>query len=674
MGEDRSRRDEIEQRLKATEERFRIAQVAGGIGWFEWDLVTDAWECTPHVAILFGFDPERPRPLFGDWRSAIFIDDVPKLRSAIEVASERGSPYYVEFRVTHPDGRVHWIAGKGEITKDEIAQARRVAGVYYEISERKALEAQLLGFNESLEARVADRARQLTATAGRLEETERRFHLLIDAVTDYAIFMLDTAGNVVSWNPGAERIKGYSSAEILGQHFSRFYTEDDSQKGVPRIALATAEQTGKYEAEGWRCRKDGTTFMASVVINAIRDVSGRLLGFAKITRDITQRTATEDQLRQAQKMEAVGQLTGGVAHDFNNLLTVIMGNLEHLDRILPPTQPSQRIIAAALRGASRAAMLTHRLLAFSRRQPLVPEILSVNKLVAGMSDLMRRTLGEAILIEAVLAGGLWPTLADSNQLENALINLAINARDAMPEGGKLTIETSNTHLDESYARMHGEVQPGQYVGIFVTDTGIGMAPETVAHAFEPFFTTKEIGQGTGLGLSQVYGFIKQSDGHVKIYSEVGEGTTVKLYLPRHRGAEDVTDDRQETKRLPQGRSELVLVVEDDPDVRDYTVEMVGDLGYSVLSAPDGASALRLLDSHREVSLLFTDVGLPGGMNGRQLAEQALRRQPRLKVLYTTGYARNAIVHQGRLDPGVEVIFKPFTYSDLATTIRRVLDD
>ena len=672
MSEERSSRDQIEQRLKATEERFRIAQVAGGIGWFEWDLVTDAWEWTPHVAVLFGFDPETPRPLFADWQPAIFIDDVPKLRAAVEIARERGS-YYVEFRVTHPDGSVHWIAGRGEITKDATGQSTRVAGVYYEISERKALEAQFLALNESLEARVADRARQLAATAAQLAETERRFHLLIDAVTDYAIFMLDTAGNVVSWNPGAERIKGYSSAEIIGHHFSRFYTEDDRQIGLPRTALATAERTGKYEAEGWRCRKDGTTFMANVVINAIRDASGRLLGFAKITRDITEKKAAEEQLRQAQKMEAVGQLTGGVAHDFNNLLTVIMGNLEHLDRILQPAQSTQRIIAAALRAASRAALLTHRLLAFSRRQPLMPEVLWANKLVAGISELLRRTLGESILIETVLAGGLWPTLADGNQLENALINLAINARDAMPEGGKLTIETANTHLDEAYARMHEEVQPGQYVGIFVTDTGAGMARETVAHAFEPFFTTKEIGQGTGLGLSQVYGFIKQSGGHVKIYSEVGEGTTVKLYLPRYRGAENVVDERPETYQLPRGRSELVLVVEDDPDVRDYTVEMVGDLGYSVLSAPDGASALRLLDSHRQVSLLFTDVGLPGGMNGRQLAEQALQRQPRLKVLYTTGYARNAIVNQGRLDPAVEVVFKPFTYSDLATKIRHVLE-
>src|SRR5438270_8989721 len=631
MSEERSSRDQIEQRLKATEERFRIAQVAGGIGWFEWDLMTDAWEWTPHVAVLFGFDPETPRPLFAGWQPAIFIDDVPKLRSAVEIAGERG-PYYVEFRVTHPDRSVHWIAGKGEIMKDATGQARRVAGVYHEISKRKALEAQFLALNEGLEARVADRARQLAATAAQLAETERRFHLLIDGVTDYAIFMLDTAGNVVSWNPGAERIKGYSSAEILGHHFSRFYTEDDRQKGLPRIALATAERTGKYEAEGWRCRKDGTTFMANVVINAIRHASGRLLGFAKITRDITEKKAAEEQLRQAQKMEAVGQLTGGVAHDFNNLLTVIMGNLENLDRILPPAPSTQRIIAAALRAASRAAMLTHRLLAFSRRQPLTPEVLSANKLVAGISELLRRTLGESILIETVLAGGLWPTLADGNQPENALLNLALNAREAVPEGGKLTIETANTHLDEAYARMHEQVQPGQYVGIFVTDTGAGMARETVAHAFEPFFTTKEIGQGTGLGLSQVYGFIKQSGGHVKIYSEVGEGTTVKLYLPRYRGAENVVDDRPETYQLPRGRSELVLVVEDDPDVRDYTVEMVGDLGYSVLSAPDGASALRLLDSHRQVSLLFTDVGLPGGMNGRQLAEQALRRQPRLKVL------------------------------------------
>lgn len=671
MSDYRAERDEIARTLRGTEERFRIAQAAGGIGWFEWDLATNTWEWTPHVAVLFGFNPETPRPSFADWQPAIFIDDVPKLRSAVERAA---GPYYVEFRVTHPDGSLHWIAGKGEVTKDETGRPQRVAGVYFDISERKALEARLLALNEGLEARVSDRARRLAATTTQLEETELRFRHLIEGVTDYAIFMLDPTGNVISWNPGAERIKGYTSEEIVGQHFSRFYTEDDRQQGIPQFALATAQRSGKYEAEGRRVRKDGSTFMANVIINAIRDQqSGRLLGFAKITRDITEKKAVEDQLRQAQKMEAIGQLTGGVAHDFNNLLTVIMGNLEHLERLTPAERPTHRLIAAALRAASRAAILTDRLLVFSRRHPLAPEVLSVNKLVAGMSDLLRRTIGEAIFVETVLAGGLWSTLADANQLENALLNLAVNARDAMPDGGKLTIETANSYLDEGYARMNDDVQPGQYVGVFVTDSGTGMSPEIVRQAFEPFFTTKDIGQGTGLGLSQVYGFIKQSGGHVKIYSEVGEGTTIKLYLPRYHCTGDVAETRSETREVPRGRGELVLVVEDDPDVRDYSVEMISDLGYSVLSAPDGATALRLLYSNREVSLLFTDVGLPGGMNGRQLADQALRRLPRLKVLYTTGYARNAIVHQGRLDPGVKVVFKPFTYSDLATKIRHVLD-
>src|SRR5580704_6120625 len=673
MSEERGHRDQIAQRLEATEERFRIAQVAGGVGWFEWDLSTGEWEWTPHVAVLFGFDPQMPRPAFSDWQPAIFIDDVPKLRLAVEQADEQGV-YFVEFRVLHSDSSVHWIAGKGEVTRSESGHALRVAGVYYDISDRKALKARLLSLNEGLEARVADRARQLAATTARLEEIERRFQLLIDGVTDYAIFMLDRTGIVASWNTGAERIKGYLSNEIIGQHFSRFYTDEDRQKGVPQTALATAERSGKYEAEGHRVRKDGTTFLANVVINAIRGHSGDLLGFAKITRDITEKKAVEDRLREAQKMEAVGHLTGGVAHDFNNLLTVIMGNMEHLERILPRAPQTDRIIGAAIRGASRAAMLTQRLLAFSRRQPLMPEVLSVNKLVAGTSELMRRTIGEAIFIETVLAGGLWPTFADSNQPENALINLAINARDAMPDGGKLTVETANTHLDDAYARMHGEVEPGQYVGIFITDTGIGMAPEVVDQAFEPFFTTKETGQGTGLGLSQVYGFTKQSEGHVKIYSEVGEGTTVKLYLTRHRGDEATADDSPVVQELPRGREgETVLIVEDDPDVRDYTADIVAELGYRVLSAEHGAGALRLLNAHPEIRLLFTDVGLPGGMNGRQLADEALRRRPRLKVLFTTGYARNAIVHQGRLDPGVEVIFKPFTYSDLATKIRQAFE-
>jgi CheY-like chemotaxis protein len=311
---------------------------------------------------------------------------------------------------------------------------------------------------------------------------------------------------------------------------------------------------------------------------------------------------------------------------------------------------------------------------FARRQPLAPEMVSPNKLVTGMSDLLRRALGEAVAIETVLAGGLWNVFADANQLENALINLAVNARDAMPNGGKLTIETANCYLDDAYCSLHADLSPGQYVGLFVTDTGSGMPEDVVEKAFEPFFTTKGTGQGTGLGLSQVYGFVKQSGGHVKIYSEMGQGTCVKLYLPRHHGAGAVLDTVSEPSLPPRARQgETVLVVEDDPDVRTYTVEMVDDLGYQVVCAADGLSALQVLEAHPELRLLFTDVGLPGGMNGRQLADEAILRRPGIKVLFTTGYARNAIVHHGRLDPGVEVIFKPFTYSDLAAKLRKAFE-
>jgi CheY-like chemotaxis protein len=286
--------------------------------------------------------------------------------------------------------------------------------------------------------------------------------------------------------------------------------------------------------------------------------------------------------------------------------------------------------------------------------------------------MLHRTLGENVLIESVLGGGLWPTFVDSNQLESALLNLAVNARDAMPDGGRLTIEAANVYLDEEYGAI-AEVAPGPYVGIFVSDTGIGMTPEVIAKAFDPFFTTKEVGQGTGLGLSQVHGFIKQSGGHVKIYSEVGAGTTIKLYLPRYFSSGSTTETQPAAVPVPQAKGETILVVEDEADVRSFTVEMLRELGYRVIEAPDGPSGLRLLAAHREINLLFTDVGLPGGMNGRQLAEEAQRRKAGLKVLFTSGYARNAIVHHGRLDPGVELLLKPFTYQGLAAKIRRVLD-
>ena len=397
----------------------------------------------------------------------------------------------------------------------------------------------------------------------------------------------------------------------------------------------------------------------------------------QLIEEAAERERMEGVLRQAQKMEAIGQLTGGVAHDFNNLLTIIIGNLETLTRHLGGTGDVARLRRAtenAHRGAQRAAALTQSLLAFSRRQPLDPKPVDVNRLVTGMSDLLRRTLGEHIAVETVLSGGLWRTHADQNQLESALINLAVNARDAMPGGGKLTIETANAHLDEGYATLQAEVVPGQYVVVAMTDTGAGMTREVIAKAFDPFFTTKDVGHGTGLGLSQVYGFVKQTGGHVKIYSEVGQGTTVKIYLPRLSATVDEVETVEPTGTLAGGdSSESILVVEDDEDVRAHTTDILNELGYRVFEAANARLSLDILDRERNISLLFTDVGLPGGMNGRWLADEARRRRPDLKVLFTTGYAKNAIVHDGRLDPGVQLITKPFTYNALASKLRDVLD-
>ena len=392
------------------------------------------------------------------------------------------------------------------------------------------------------------------------------------------------------------------------------------------------------------------------------------------------RKQAEESLRQLQKMEAVGQLTGGIAHDFNNLLTIVLGGLDLIGRqiaLLEPSPSVSRIVRArdmAVQGAQRAVSLTSRLLAFSRRQPLDPKPIDANKLVSNACEFLRRTLGEAVSLETVLGGGLWRAHADPNQLENALLNLALNARDAMPEGGKMTIETANSSLDEAYVNAIAEpVEPGQYVMIAVSDTGAGMERSMLDRVFEPFFTTKEVGKGTGLGLSQVYGFVRQSSGHVRIYSELGEGTTVKIYLPRRTGADLREDSSSPTLAVGRG-VETILVVEDDEALRAYTSEILKELGYRVLAAENGPAALRLLEKDKSIELLFTDVIMPGGLNGRQLADEAVLRRPQLKVLFTTGYTRNAIVHDGRLDPGVQLISKPFTMNELGARVRAVLDD
>jgi PAS domain S-box-containing protein len=513
-----------------------------------------------------------------------------------------------------------------------------------------------------------------------LRESQEQFRLLVQGVTDYALYMLDLDGRVSSWNAGAERIKGYTRDEILGHHFSRFYTEEEREAGVPSKGLQQAAAEGRWETEGWRLRKDGSRFWAHVVLDAIRSDAGELIGFAKITRDVTERKNAERELDQArealfqsQKMEAMGQLTGGVAHDFNNLLTVIMGGLDTIARSKPTDMVRiRRALEMSRHAADRAAGLTSRLLAFSRKQALEPTSSNLNTLVRDMADLLHRTLGEQIELESVLSPRLWIVEIDQNQLESAILNLAVNARDAMPSSGKLTIETQNTFLDESYAATDTEVRPGQYVMISVSDTGSGMSKSTLARAFEPFFTTKELGRGTGLGLSMVYGFVKQSGGHVTIYSEEGEGTTVKLYFPRHLSSAETLGEEGNEPEYPS-EDEVVLVVEDNPEVRAFSVMSLSELGYRVLQATDAEAALSILRSDQRVDLLFTDVVLPG-RTGKSLADESAIARPGLKVLFTTGYSRNAIVHHGRLDAGVRLLQKPFTFDQLASRVREALDE
>lgn len=531
-------------------------------------------------------------------------------------------------------------------------------------------------------------------------ETEERYRLAARATND-AIWDWDLTSNEVAWSEALFEVFGYAPDEVslTADWWSKQLHPDDRDRVSKGIHEVIDGAMSHWQDEYRFCSADGTyrhvldrgfvlrraDGSAVRMIGAMLDQTTRLRAEIalrelnehledRVQAEMDLRSQTEEALRQSQKMETVGQLTGGIAHDFNNLLQIVSGNLELLSQKLSPDVPEiKRYAERAMIGASRASTLTQRLLAFSRRQPLDPKATSINRLIPGMSELLHRTLGETIEMEAVLAPRLWTVQVDQNQLENAIINLAVNARDAMPEGGKLTIETANTHLDRSYVAQHPELAPGQYVVVCISDTGSGMDRETVGKAVEPFFTTKEVGKGTGLGLSMVYGFIKQSGGHLRIYSEVGEGTTVKMYFPR--ATEEAVVELETLQLNAQGgRNELILICEDDEDVRAYTAEVLRDLGYRILEAADGPSALRLLAEHRgQVDLLFTDVVLPGGMTGAVLAKEAQSLQPRLRTLFTTGYARNAIVHHGRLDPGVELLTKPFSYADLAARVREILD-
>ena len=539
-----------------------------------------------------------------------------------------------------------------------------------------------------------------------LRTSEGRLRLILESASDFAIFTTDLDGRVTEWNAGARNVLGWQEAEIVGQDARIIWTPENREAGAPEQEMQDAREQGRASDERWHMRHDGSRFWASGDLMPLPDEAGRLIGYLKILRDRTEqheagvrlaevaellrtineeleqrvaaevakRAKAENQLRQSQKMEAVGQLTSGLAHDFNNLLTGISGSLELLSARLAQgrLKDLERYVTVAQGAAKRAATLTQRLLAFSRQQTLDPKSTDVNRLVNEMEDMIRRTVGPAIELEIVGAGGLWPTLVDPPQLENALLNLCINARDAMPDGGRLTIETGNRWLDERGARER-DLQPGQYVSLCVSDTGTGMSPDVIAKAFDPFFTTKPLGQGTGLGLSMIYGFARQTGGQTRIYSEMGQGSMVCLYLPRHFGDTETAEATAELSDAPRSAvGETVLVVDDEPTVRMLVTEVLEELGYVAIEAADGASGLRVLQSDVRIDLLVSDVGLPGGMNGRQMADAARVGRPDLKVLFITGYAENAVVGNGHLDHGMQIMTKPFIMEGLTSRIKKMI--
>ena len=519
---------------------------------------------------------------------------------------------------------------------------------------------QLVGF-----AKVTRDLTEKRAVYEALRQSERNFRLLLESVHHHAIYTVDLEGLITSWDAGAERIKGYSNDEILGQSFSQFYTPEDQASGKPFKALETARTCGRFEEEGWRVRKDGSRFWANVIVEPVMDEGGQLTGFIKITRDISEKLALEqakEQFHQAQKMEAIGQLTGGVAHDFNNLLAIVMGSLE-LSAAINQNDKVRRLLQAAQRAAQRGANLTSQLLAFARRQILRPEVSNINILITNFEILLRQAGKEVMELRLDLGMGLWLNNIDQGQFLAALLNLTVNARDAMPRGGVMTIETRNVRIDTETAASLTEITPGSYVKIVVRDTGEGMTPEVKAKAIEPFYTTKDVGRGSGLGLSQVYGFVRQSNGQMTITSEVGHGTSVTLYLPTSTlHMSDVIDLPQPSNNSSLG---TILAVEDDPDVLEIAIEAIQSFGYNVYPAKDANNALRVLQQDLSIDVLFTDIIMPPGINGVELARNALRLRPSLRILLASGYPRDALeTYEVFAQTNMAFIRKPYTLSAL----------
>ncbi|HEV7274901.1 MAG TPA: PAS domain S-box protein [Devosiaceae bacterium] len=653
--DDSTERQKAEAALRDSQSRLKLAIDAGKMAVWEIDFASNEIVGSAELNRLLGF-PEEASPTTEEIRAGYYPGEQERLAAEGQAAIARGDRFIEsEFRYVWPNGTPRWLLLRCEILRDGGGLPVRALGVLMDITLRKEAEAALEQQNSQLQSEVTQKT----------QDRDRIWKLSNDLM-----LIADFEGTIAAVNPAWTKVLGWEERELLGKSLLDLIHPEDRSATLEQMAgLREGKPTLRFEnrflcANGEHAHLSWSAVPEDGLIHAI----GR-----NVTAEKQQAEAlrlAEQALQQAQKMESIGNLTGGVAHDFNNLLQVISGNLQLLRKDIAGHEKAEQRLANALAGVSRGAKLASQLLAFGRRQPLEPKVVNVGNLLRGIDDMLRRSIGESIEIETMVSGGLWNTLVDPGQIENAILNLSINARDAMEDGGKLTIEVGNAFLDDAYARQHAEVTAGQYVVLSVTDTGSGIPPEVLGRVFEPFYSTKPEGQGTGLGLSMVYGLVKQSGGHIKIYSEVGHGTTVKMYLPRVFETEDALLVANEGPVT--GGSETILVAEDDEEVRDTVVEMLTELGYKVLKARDAASALTVVESGVPIDLLFSDVVMPGTLKSPDLARKARERLPHLAVLFTSGYTENSIVHGGRLDKGVDLLSKPYTREALARKVRHVL--
>src|SRR5579883_780252 len=635
-----------EESLRASEERQCLALRGAGGGAWDWNLDTgDIW-WSPELYELWGVQPGTPMDI-AQSLAAVHADDRESIHVAVGVAIDRGADYRCEFRIHHPVLGERWMASYGQVARDESGRPTHLLGISLDVTERKRL------------------AEERDTLLARLQLQFERMPL--------AYVQFDADLRVTDWNPAAERIFGFTKDEVLGMGppYEKIVPMTFWPEVEPLLARIKAGDMAAHSVNQ-NLTKDGRTITCEWFNTPLLDEGGRFTGFLCLAQDLTARLLLEEQFRQAQKMEAFGQLAGGVAHDFNNLLTIINGYSGLLLDGLPPGDPNRELLAEVHKAGQRSAGLTRQLLAFSRQQVQELRVLDLNEVVSDTASMLQRVIGEDVKLSTTTANGLWLVKADPGQVEQILLNLAVNARDAMPTGGKLTIETSNVELNETYAASHPDARAGSHVLLAVSDTGCGMSAAVRAKIFEPFFTTKGPGKGTGLGLATVYGIVKQSGGHVSVYSEVGIGTTFKVYLPRTEQAGEGAKPNSALRPPPRG-TETVLVVEDDAAVRALTRHILQHAGYAVLEAAGGDEALRVATGHTgRIHLLVTDVVMPG-LGGRAAAERLAERHHGLRVLFVSGYTDDAVVRHGVLHDRVNFLQKPFTPAALAWKVREVLD-